>query len=148
MNKHILILSCIVGMSVFFVCSCSKYGITEIKTSNGNKVYFKREARGLDHDVTILSSDGDYCREYNNEFDYNLAVGSSKFYLLDNDTLHVIVDLNDEQLNNRLPKKNVFPIPVYLINLQSEKGQEIIKNNRDRIKEVVPTLDNNLWCIF
>ena len=66
-------------------------GISEVRLANGERLYFKREARGLDYDVVALSKNGDRCKEADYHIDYilppfNTSIG---YYCVKGNTIHL-----------------------------------------------------------
>ncbi len=93
----------------------SQYGI--VKISVGNKqLYFKRVVRGLNHDAIILSTDENYCAEYNPESDYNfISIDDAIFYKIDRGVLYLLEGNPTIQgypyKSHIIPPKN-FPVEV------------------------------------
>ena len=138
------------------ICACSKYGITELKTSNGNKIYFKREARGLNYDSVILSANDNYCAEYNPELDYRFTtIDPTIYYKIDSNALYLLsgnltlpgYEYKPEQYVTA-PKS--FPVKVVIVKPDKlivwEKRKELYQDKGMELLEI--PIDDNLKCYF
>lgn len=70
----------------------SEYGIRPVVSSSGAKLYFRREARGLNYDAISLTENDDYCSDRNPRTDYLFGKsGDTIYYKFEGDTLHLFV---------------------------------------------------------
>jgi hypothetical protein len=82
----------------------SQYGLVTISV-DGKQLYFKREARGLNYDSLILSTNKDHCAEYNPDSDYDFTNSDpTVYYKVDGEVLHITA-------SNAAPPKD-FPVKV------------------------------------
>lgn len=77
----------------------SLHAVKSIEMANGQKIYFKREVRGINgnYDVTAISTDGNPCRKYNEETDYCICNGSENVYYNINENTLVLYDYSKPQ---------------------------------------------------
>lgn len=93
MKRLLIKLFLVVWGVVNFACPdmSSSYGLFIVESPSGERLYFRREARGLNYDALSLSANPDYCSEPNAENDF-IFVGlgpTHLFYKFEDDELHL-----------------------------------------------------------
>jgi len=114
--------------------------------ANGQKIYFKREVRGINgnYDVTAISTDGNPCRKYNEETDYCICNGSENVYYNINENTLVLYDYSKPQHS---PTISEFPAKV-----ESQSVSQIFTENTEKIyeqkgiKKLNLKLDESIKC--
>lgn len=76
------------------LCSCQDwsphFGLLTLKSSQGTDVFIRREVSGPNHDLLIISANGDVCTVPDPQKDYVIDNGSDAlFYRLEGETLHL-----------------------------------------------------------
>jgi hypothetical protein len=132
----------ILGCSVSHSLS-PQYGVISLTVSNDQNMYFKREVRGLNYDVVVLSTDGDYCREPDASSDYVFA----------NDPLPMYYKLEDGTLSLYLtslaavPENFQSPIRVVQHQLSPLEFEEIEQHYKERGLNLLRVeIDKRLKC--
>src|SRR5437899_996831 len=90
-------LSCFALLLVALASVCCmklspKYGFVALRSQTNGELYFKREVRGLNYDVVILSTNQDYCVEGNPHSDFIFASDPlPMYYSFEGNTLNLFL---------------------------------------------------------
>ena len=139
--KTVSILSFIVLMK-----SCPdfspEYGVLPLKLSESQEVYLKREIRGQNYDVVVLSPNKDHCSEADPKSDYIFRGHSSIFYKIEGNTLILFLAVEATP-----PESGSFPIKV-VQNVKNFKEFVQIRNNYQNLglTRLEVKIDNSLKC--
>jgi hypothetical protein len=128
------------------VCCMSlspKHGFVALRSPGNSELYFKREVRGLNYDVVVLSTNKDYCAEPNARSDFIFASDPlPMYYSFDGNTLNlfltsVVAQPSDFQSTVKVVQHHLSP---------SEFG-EIQKSFKERGLELLDIpIDEKLRC--
>jgi hypothetical protein len=129
-----------------FGCSIqsSQYGMLMVESPAGEKLYFRREARGLNFDSLALTKNPDHCREPDPSTDIVFKERGPiiLFYKFQDDELHLYVSIPTNVLDKFLKKTKIVqhelsnPEFLFLKENYKSKGLEM----------VAITLDKSLTC--
>lgn len=135
------------GLSLLGCGACHNlsphYGVMSLAVPNGQYLYFKREVRGLNYDVVVLSTDNDYCKEPNASSDYVFASDPlPMYYKLENGTLSLFLTSPAA-----IPKIFQSSIKVVQHQLSPLEFQEIEQHYKERGIELLRVeIDKTLKC--
>jgi hypothetical protein len=69
-----------------------KYGFLSLRSPQNAELYFKREVRGLNYDVMVLSTNKDYCKEPNASSEFIFASDPlPMYYRFEGNTLNLFL---------------------------------------------------------
>ena len=69
-----------------------KYGFLSLRSPQNAELYFKREVRGLNYDVVVLSTSKDYCKEPNASSEFIFASDPlPMYYNFEGNTLNLFL---------------------------------------------------------
>lgn len=117
----------------------SQYGITTISV-DGKQLYFKREARGLNHDDVILSPNNDHCAEYNPETDVSFPLlDDIIYYKIKDDVLYLVT--------RQVIRAENFPVKVEFKSIYATEGFELSEKHKEMGLELLDVrLRDELKC--
>lgn len=150
MKRYLNISLLLIGLCILALGnnSCANspysYGIVSLKVSESQEVYFKREARGLNHDSLVLSANKDYCAEPSPQVDFIFhASGShSIYYKIENGILIMYPSSAATP-----PESRQFPVKVVQYDLTTLDYAELQKNHEKLgLKYLEVKLDEKLKC--
>jgi hypothetical protein len=108
------------GLLTLLFVSCSsepdfvpQYAVKELQTPSGQKIYFKREVRGLlgNYDVIAISTIPEPCKSINHETDFCICSGAGfyggVFYKFEDNVLHLRGSNYIDE-----PKSKNFPVKI------------------------------------
>ncbi len=143
MKSFIIFLVSIISISCVDLPS---HAIKSIQMMNGQKIYFKREVRGINgnYDVIAISTDGNPCRSFDEKTDYCICNGSENVYYNNDDNTLILYDYSIPQ---RSPTNFDFPVKV-----ESRNVSQIFTENTEKlyeqkgIKKISLELDKTIKC--
>jgi hypothetical protein len=120
-----------------------EYGIVNLKISPSQEVYFKREVRGLNYDVLVLSPSSDHCEKPNPKSDYIFRGGPAEIYYKIEDgalTLFLTIEATP-------PESGSFPIKIVQNKVHPLDFVDLKKNYENRgLKRLDVKIDKMLKC--
>jgi hypothetical protein len=120
-----------------------QYGVIILTVSNDQDMYFKREVRGLNYDVMVLSTDDDYCREADASSDYVFASDPlPMYYQLEDGTLSLYLTSPAA-----VPENFQSPIRVVQHQLSPLEFEDIQQHYKERGLNLLRVeIDKKLKC--
>ena len=115
-----------------FMLSCHEpdfapeYAIASVQLSTGQKIYFKREVRGItgNYDVIAISTNADPCKSYDKKNDACICTFTENvYYKLKEDTLHLY-----GSTATSLPEKTLLPVKIENHEIQPLDREKFKKN--------------------
>lgn len=127
MKLIVIILVVTFSFGLFSCTDWSLHSVKSIETVNGQKIYFKREVRGINgnYDVIAISTNGNPCRSYNKETDYCICNSSQAVYYNINGN---ILTLYNYSIPQHAPTKSDFPVSV-----EGRQVSQIFTENTEKI---------------
>ncbi len=121
----------------------SSYGLFVVESPNGEKLYFRREARGLNYDSLSLSQNQDYCSEPDASSDFIFAESATTlFYKFEGNELHIYLTVLAKTPSNFSAETKV--VQHKLNNLEFLAIKENYKNKGLELLDV--SLNEMLTC--
>jgi len=120
-----------------------EYGVLSLKISASQEVYFKREVRGQNYDVLVLSPSKDHCGGPNPKSDYTFLGGPSGiYYKIENGTLTLFLTIAAIP-----PESGGFPIRVVQNKMHPLDFVDLKKNYQSLgLKRLEVKIDGMLKC--
>jgi hypothetical protein len=147
MKSKSLIFGLILLMAIIEGCSMPYlgpgYGFVTLRNSEGEEFYIKREVRGQNYDVVVISNNKDFCSNPNPRVDYIFRGQSNSLYFkLENNVLHLYSSAPDNS-----SKDNYLPVKIKQYELSTGDFWRIdeIKQENGLIQLTVP-IDDRLRC--
>ena len=120
-----------------------EYGVLSLKTAASQEVYFKREVRGQNYDVLVLSASKDHCERPNPKFDYIFRGGPSRIYYKTEDGT-LILFLTIAAIS---PESGSFPITVVQNEMHPLDFVDLEKNHQNLgLQRLEVKIDKRLKC--
>jgi hypothetical protein len=120
-----------------------KYGLTVLRGTGDTDLYLKREVRGLNYDVVVLSTNKDHCAAPNADSEFIFASDPLPiYYSFDGNTLKLFLTSLVAQ-----PSEFRSSVKVVQTHLSPSEFAEIQKNFRERgLERLDIPIDNKLRC--
>lgn len=140
-------LLCVSSFFLLTATSCvdlsPEYGVLNLKISASQEVYFKREVRGQNYDVLVLSPSKDHCGEPDPKSDYIFQGGPSGiYYKVENGTLTLFLTIAAIP-----PESGSFPIKVVQNKAHPLDFVDIKKNYQNLgLQRLDVKIDKRLKC--
>jgi hypothetical protein len=121
----------------------SSYGFSEVSLPNGQKLFFRREARGLNYDSLSITANPDFCASPNLDEDITFpSIGAVVFHRFNEGRL-VIYVISPPQIPKESPLKDVVTIQK-ITNPEFLNLKETYKERGLELADV--PLDESLKC--
>lgn len=138
-----LALSLVALVSVSCMKLSPKYGFVALRSPTNGELYFKREVRGLNYDVVVLSTNQNYCAESNSRSEFIFASDPlPMYYSFEGNTLNLF-------LTSVVAEPSDFQSAVKVVqhHLSPSDFAELQKTFEDRgLKILNVPIDEKLRC--
>jgi hypothetical protein len=120
-----------------------EYGVASLKIADGRNLYFKREVRGQNYDVLVLSTNKELCAEPNPQTDYIFSSHAvTIFYKFEGDTLSLFLTSPA-----KAPQDFQAPIRVAQNVISNPEFIELKEKYKERgLAQLDVRLDKSLKC--
>jgi hypothetical protein len=135
---------------VFFVTGLTacvdlspKYGVVAVQSAQNAELYFKREVRGLNYDVVVLSSNRQFCEKADSKSEFIFSSDPlPMYYNFEGNTLNLFVTSVAAQ-----PPDFQSPVKVVQHNLSPSEFAEMQRSFKDQgLKRLDVPIDEKLRC--